>query len=152
SIDKTISIELEGVALRTVLAQILRPLGVTWMVRDDVIVITTEQQARGRLVTKTYMVADLIDAFYRRQKDQGNEPVRGNAWDLAVQAMTRQIHEKIAPRTWSENGGTGTIDYFPLGQVYVVNQTADVHEQLAEFFETLRAQAEQKATSETPAL
>src|SRR5207237_1489048 len=48
------------------------------------------------------------------------------------------IKNTVAPQTWSDRGGRGTMDYFPLGMALVVNQTADVHEQVAELLTALR--------------
>ena len=36
------------------------------------------------------------------------------------------------PATWSDKGGSGTIEYFPLGKSLVVKQTADVQEKIAD--------------------
>src|SRR5262249_24154810 len=48
------------------------------------------------------------------------------------------IKATLAPGSWSEQGGPGTIDYYPLSLALVVNQTAEVHEQIAELLQALR--------------
>src|SRR5207247_2459756 len=48
------------------------------------------------------------------------------------------IAKSVAPASWAWEDGKGTIDYFPVSQALVVNQTADIHEQIAELLETLR--------------
>jgi Flp pilus assembly secretin CpaC len=73
--------------------------------------------ARGRLVQRCYPVAGLA----------GDE-----------KSLVKLITRMVATRTWSDKGGRGTIDYFPLGMTLVVNQTPDVHEQIAGLLETLR--------------
>jgi hypothetical protein len=45
-------------------------------------------------------------------------------------------------------GGEGTIDYFPLGNALVVNQTAAVHEQIAELLAALQRTVDNKECDE----
>jgi type II secretory pathway component GspD/PulD (secretin) len=44
----------------------------------------------------------------------------------------------IAPDTWSNRGGPGTVEYFPLGMTLVINQTPKVHKQIEALLKTLR--------------
>jgi type II secretory pathway component GspD/PulD (secretin) len=48
------------------------------------------------------------------------------------------IKTTIAPESWADMGGKGTIQYYPLGLGLVVNQTQDVQEQVADLLEALR--------------
>lgn len=48
------------------------------------------------------------------------------------------IQNTVAPDTWSNVGGPGTIQYFPLGMALVVNQTQDVQEQVQDLLAALR--------------
>jgi type II secretory pathway component GspD/PulD (secretin) len=52
--------------------------------------------------------------------------------------LLKLITSTVAPQSWSDVGGSGTIDYFPIGMALVVNQTADIQEQVAELLEALR--------------
>jgi hypothetical protein len=54
------------------------------------------------------------------------------------QRLIQLLVSTIEPATWSEAGGPGTIDYFPLGMALVINQTPDVHEQVADLLAALR--------------
>lgn len=58
--DRPVSIKLDNVALKSALNLILREVHLTYMVKDDVLQITTESEARGKLETRTYQVADLV--------------------------------------------------------------------------------------------
>jgi general secretion pathway protein D len=80
------------------------------------------------MMTRTYAVADLI-----LPPGAGRGPVVTLENEL-VGLVTREIE----PRSWSELGGPGTIDYFPLGMALVVNQTAEVQEEVARLLEALR--------------
>jgi hypothetical protein len=52
--------------------------------------------------------------------------------------LMKLIASTIAPESWAERGGYGTIEYFSVGMALVVNQTPDVQEQIAELLATLR--------------
>jgi hypothetical protein len=52
--------------------------------------------------------------------------------------LIKLIVHAVAPDSWQEKGGKGTIDYFPMTMTLVVNQTCDVHAQIAEMFKAMR--------------
>jgi type II secretory pathway component GspD/PulD (secretin) len=52
--------------------------------------------------------------------------------------LMKLIANTVAPQSWNDVGGPGTIDYFPIGMALVINQTPDVQEQVAELLEALR--------------
>jgi RNA polymerase sigma factor (sigma-70 family) len=121
NLDSPVTIKLQEVSLKTALGLVLRQVHLTYVIRDEIIHVTTESQARGNRVTRTYPVEDLVG---------------GDARD--AETLIRVIGHTIAPSTWAEVGGPGTIDYFPIGKALVVNQTPDVQEQLADFLAALR--------------
>jgi type II secretory pathway component GspD/PulD (secretin) len=54
----------------------------------------------------------------------------------------------IAPLTWREMGGQGTIDYYPLGMSLVITQTPDIQEQVADLLSALRRLEDQQVAIE----
>jgi hypothetical protein len=85
--------------------------------------------ARGKLVTKTYPVASLISPV---------APTSGCCKDgTPDQWLLRLISRVVAPHSWSEVGGMGVADYYPIGSTLVVHQTAEVHEQVQELLTAL---------------
>jgi type II secretory pathway component GspD/PulD (secretin)/tetratricopeptide (TPR) repeat protein len=54
------------------------------------------------------------------------------------EALIRLIQKSISPMTWSDVGGSGTIEYMPIGLALAINQTPDVQEQVAELLDALR--------------
>jgi len=58
------------------------------------------------------------------------------------------IQTTIAPTTWKDVGGQGTIQYFPLGMALVVNQTPDVQEQIQDLLAALRRLQDQEVAIE----
>lgn len=61
-IDATepISLALHNVPLKSALKLALRPVGLAYIIRDDVLLITSRETADSTLITKVYPVADLV--------------------------------------------------------------------------------------------
>jgi hypothetical protein len=58
--DTPITRELKGVSLRSALRLMLKDLDLTYVVKDEVLQITTPEEAEANLVTKVYPVGDLV--------------------------------------------------------------------------------------------
>jgi hypothetical protein len=56
----TVTQKLSGVSLRSALRLLLRDAGLTYLVKDEVLLITTKEKAQENLVVKVYPVADLV--------------------------------------------------------------------------------------------
>src|SRR5262249_50057270 len=54
----------------------------------------------------------------------------------------------IQPKSWSEMGGPGTIDYFPLTMSLVINQAPDIQEQITDLLAALRRLQDQEVSVE----
>jgi len=196
STDRPLSMRLEGVSMKSALTLLLHNVNLTYVIKDEVLQITTESAARGRLVQKTFPVADLIipvDNYVipapaqlmkvigqdqqSTLRNTGMQPsmsptsmlngdavgapsgpfsvtqsktppaVTGNPvagtrnpgqTSTMEELLIRLITNTVAPSSWAEVGGPGTIDYFPLGMALVINQTPDVQEQVQELLDALR--------------
>lgn len=124
-----VTVSAQGLRLSTVLDQLLIPLGLDYVVADEVIKITSRTQARGEPVTVTYPVADLVTRI-----DGG----RVVADTDAEQSLIEQITENLAPETWNRNGGRGSVRVFHATHTLVVRQVADVHDEITELLSRLR--------------
>jgi hypothetical protein len=127
--DTPVSLDLIGVSLRTVLERMLAPLDLTFLVKDEVLLITTIDDASQRLETKIYDVHDLLiweSVAY-------NEGPYGYNYDSLIQVITSTVE----PITWDNVGGPGSIE--PFDGMLVITQTQDIHRQILETFTTLRA-------------
>ena len=58
--DTPVSKTLRGISLKSALRLMLRELQLTYIIQDEVLLITTPEEADARLVTKVYPVADLV--------------------------------------------------------------------------------------------
>jgi hypothetical protein len=158
SLKRPFTIRLEGVALKSALNLLLQQAQLTYVVKDEVLLITTKARARGKLVTKTYAVADLL-------APDRDPPARTSkllqvlaalyldvppAKDAPEDVLMKVIVRTTSPETWSDNGGPGAVAFFPEEKTLVVNQTPDVQEQVAELLAALRRIHDPEAKDEAP--
>ncbi|HEX5105152.1 MAG TPA: hypothetical protein VFV87_15135, partial [Pirellulaceae bacterium] len=60
NIDTPVTKNLRGITLRSALRLLLNDLELTYVVRDEVLLITTPEEAESQLITKVYPVGDLV--------------------------------------------------------------------------------------------
>lgn len=113
-----ITADLDGIKLDSALQIILEPLGLTTIVRHEVLWITTQVKAEGILETRSYDVSALL------------EKLQTNSQDLVDVVVAT-----VAPVTWKAEGGLADIR--GLGPLLVVRQSQAVHRELATFLEQL---------------
>ncbi|MFO0825485.1 MAG: hypothetical protein U0792_20590 [Gemmataceae bacterium] len=212
-----ISEKLPPVATKHILTIILEKAGLSYVVENDVVKVTTTKKAKGRLFTKVFSVADLVtpvpnfalpdyanfdkmlkqNAFnsgnvqlqgmngaglqnpsnglgggqwtgngplpganagspgisggatfpgagqIQSSGGSGQNPLAGSA-SLASDRNTKHeqliklITGMVRPYSWDGMGGPGRIEYFDIGSALVVNQVADVIQEVADLLEALR--------------
>jgi type II secretory pathway component GspD/PulD (secretin)/tetratricopeptide (TPR) repeat protein len=192
SLDRPVTMHLEGVATKSALNLLLHQAHLIYVIKDEVLQITTEAHARGKMESKTYQVADLIipvdnytipnsqnlqkvieqQATMRNvaltggntpyaspyslnngtsvgsaAPGSGSPPSQGSGGthdgtrapgQTMEDLLIKMITSTIKPETWSDMGGPGTIEYYPLGLALVITQTPDIQEQVAELLAALR--------------
>jgi hypothetical protein len=139
--DVEVSININNVTLRSALELMLSNVeDLTYIIDDEVLLITTEDEAATRLQVRVYRVDDLVCVT------AGDGP---RALDEdRFQSLQDIIVSTVEHDSWEENGtGEGEILGFPPG-MFVVSQTQRVHDQIAEVLAEVRVvKAEIDATS-----
>src|SRR5207244_1567153 len=117
------SFKLDSVPLKKALAMVLHQVHLGCVIDPDVVLVTSEAQARGKLVHKIYSVDKLVPLSEPVILGvNSSEPIFAWATQTASGRVLRddapedeliRLVQTIAPQTWSDNGGLGTIDYFP---------------------------------------
>jgi type II secretory pathway component GspD/PulD (secretin) len=200
SLDRPITMHLEGVSTKSALDLVLHQAHLIYVIKDEVVLVTTEAYARGKLVARTYPVADLVipvdnatlptsasltktlEQISARQQAPalrtGSTPFQGghaltNGTNVSSadggsssaapagtpdgakppdqpmqNLLIKMITSTIQPASWSDMGGPGTIEYWPLGLALVVNQTPDIQEQVADLLAALRRLQDLEVTVE----
>jgi hypothetical protein len=121
--DEPISISLHGISLRSALRLMLKQLQLTYIIQDEVLIITTPEEAESQLNVCVYDVRDLVD---------GPKDAAG------VNALIDTVVQTVAHDTWAVHGG-GEAAIRPVnGGLIVVSQTQAVHEEIGDLLETIR--------------
>lgn len=122
-----------NVTLRSALELILQNLGegdLTYIIDNEVLLITSQEEAEKRLQTLVYRIDDLIDS---------ERLVTVAERDAAISQLNDVIVSAIEHESWMENGtGEGDIEFFGPG-VMVISQTSRVHDQVELLLQRLRA-------------
>lgn len=125
--DSPVTRSLQHISLRSALKLTLEPLQLTWIIRDEVMMITTNEAADRHLVTCVYNVQGLVD---------DSDP-------KSMEALAGAIKACVAPDTWSENAGK-QADIRPLKPgLLVISQTPDIHKEVSGLLAKIRKVREQ---------
>jgi type II secretory pathway component GspD/PulD (secretin) len=62
--------------------------------------------------------------------------------------LIKLITNTIAPHSWAEQGGSGTLDFHPMTLALVVNQTPDIQDQIQDLLNALRRLLDQEVAVE----
>jgi len=188
-IGTPITCAMRGLSLRSALDLILREEDLAWTIASDVLLVTTPEEARTRLITRVYDVSDLLTpvedhafdptslpttsaakgwpirlhmnqglvgmmgvkddvrASWLAQPGLGYVPTGGSYVpsyryretarpDAELEDLIRLLTRIVAPLTWEDCGGPGSIDQFDRS--IVVSQTRDVLRRLETLLEDLR--------------
>jgi type II secretory pathway component GspD/PulD (secretin) len=74
TLKSPVDLKLNGVKLRQALQYLLKPLNLTYVVDDEVLLITSPQGSRAKTVVRLYNVADLVMPPANRSNGQSNNP------------------------------------------------------------------------------
>jgi hypothetical protein len=119
--DEPVTVNLRNISLRSAMRLFLKNLQLTYLIRDEVLMITTTQVAESQLKTCVYDVAGL-------------DGERGSQMDAIVDT----ILSCVATDTWAKNGaGEAEIRAIKPG-LLVISQTAAVHDEIHSLLEAIR--------------
>ncbi len=124
-----ISIDVDGILLKSALNLILEPFRLSYTIDNEVLKITSVSRSHGNLIVVAYPVADLASGTGHCQD--------GAQMDLGGLAKT--ITQVINPASWQEGGGQGVIRPYPKTSSLVVRQNADAHKQIEALLTGMRA-------------
>jgi hypothetical protein len=123
-----ITFSIKDVTLRAALSLMLGEHDLGYVVRDEVLLITTKAKAASMFETHLYNVRDLVVPE--------NDPSEGTDLD----ALSDAIRQTINPPSWDKAGGSGSIAPYSNNGMYalIVVQTYDGHEQIENLLAELR--------------
>ena len=129
STETPVTLKLHGASGRSVLKYLLRPHGLDYFVRDEVVHITTPEIGDEHEIVVVYDVADLVD----------NERARRCPDD--IDDLRALITATVSPTTWPDGTGPGPIRPFVAAgiRVLIIPQMSKVHDEIADLLDELRA-------------
>ena len=139
--DTPITRNISGISLQSALRLMLDELELTYTIRDEVLLITTQEQAECVLLTVVYDVADLVTV-----RDS-----KGELWE-DYDTLSDAITGTVRPTTWEENGGVGSIigATFATAKVLVISQTYDMHREIVDLLEKIRSVVKKNGGEQEP--
>lgn len=127
--DTPITRGFHGITLKNALKLILDELDLAYVVRNEVLLVTSKEEAANFLVAKVYPVFDLV---VRRPEASSRLPA------IDFDSLIHNIIANVAPTTWDEVGGPCAIHAFTNAGALVILQTPERHEQIAALLRALR--------------
>ncbi len=130
SYDTPVTLKLKGVTARTVLRKILADQGLTYVIRNETIQVTSPERAKEMMVVRKYYIGDLLANLgdLGPLGQLGLTPL-ANAANAAANAakIIEMIEDSVDPQSWRKNGGNGTITYHAPSMSLIIKQSAEVH-------------------------
>ena len=123
-------VQLQGITLRSALQLVLSDLDLTYLVHDEVLLITTPERATMYMTTKVYPFADLMPHPATRTQEPLDD----------MQSHVLEAFGILGP-PWVEmpRGGGAVLQLgAPGGEVLVVRQTYHMHRDIAALLKDVR--------------
>jgi type II secretory pathway component GspD/PulD (secretin) len=139
--DEPVTVQLNNISLRSALRLILKTIGLTYHIQDEVLIITTPQQAEECVKVCVYDVRDLA-------AESATPVTQGTSAHADYNPLVGAITDCIHRDTWRENGGNAEIRPLKSG-LLVISQTAAVHEEIRSLLATIR-EMRQRPTPDHP--
>jgi hypothetical protein len=130
--DTEISTNLRNITLRSAMDLMLAEVpDLTYIVDNEVLLITSQDEASTRLEVRVYRVDDLISEARTRANQEENRDPFAPIIDVIANSVERH--------SWQcNNTGEGEIRGFSPGML-VISQTRRVHQQIVRLLEVMRA-------------
>lgn len=126
--DTPITRSMHGVSLRSALKFMLGEIDMTYIIKNQVLLLTTLDAAQDMLSMRIYPVVDLVVLKSGR---------------YSAHPLLQMITSVVEPDSWDDAGGPGSI--FDFRGSLVVSQSEEVHEKIDELLRLLRAPAVKRA-------
>jgi len=124
SYESTVTVKMKS-SVRTVLKRILADLNLAYVIKDEVIQITSRERASQMTTTKSYYLGDIATVV-----NTNMPPFISQA--IAIQNINNlitTITQTVEPQSWKVNNpeAAGEIAFNPATMSITVKQTAEIH-------------------------
>lgn len=128
--DTPVTRNIQGISLESALRLVLGEMDMTYLPKNEVLMITTKTEAENMLTMRMYPVGDLLET-------EADELVVGAGDDYheLIQAITSLVQLT----SWDEVGGPGGIQPIRNSRALAISQTFEVQREIEDFLASLRA-------------
>ncbi|HVW36545.1 MAG TPA: hypothetical protein VHB99_04540, partial [Pirellulales bacterium] len=137
-LDAPVTCSAKGLSYQAALELLLDERKLTYVIRHEVLLITTKTEAENILITKVYPVFDLVAS-----PPNGS----GNRTEFDFDSLIENITTAIEPTSWDEVGGPGAIQSFTNSAALVISQRPEIHDEIAEYLKAHREVAKAQNAS-----
>jgi len=126
--ESSVNVTLNKVTTRTALKKVLADLGLTYVVKDEAIYVTTPAKAKDMMTVRTYYIGDLLAGGGYPDIRFGGL-VSQYQMLAEVAQLVQMIQGNIDADSWAANGkdGAGTIVFDPVHMTLIVKQSSEIH-------------------------
>ncbi len=122
--EDTVTFKANKITVRTILKKILADRGLTYVLKDGMAQVVTNEKARQMMVVRAYPIGDLVtpndQAFWG--------PIFSRAFLLQnAQRMIDMITHSVEPSQWNNNGGPGSVTFDEPSRSLVIRASAETH-------------------------
>ena len=135
-----VTINVDGVMLKSGLNLVLKPLSLNFMIEDEVLKITSHMRTLGDLSTRVYAVPDLVTPIPHRTPGSVQDKLEQMAEPATaeVEWLTELIMTTIDPDSWSHFGGQAIIHRHDSTLSLVIRQSEQAHDEIGDLLQNLR--------------
>ena len=119
--DEPVTISIKNVSLRSALRLVLKRVQLTYVITDEVVLITTPDAAEANLKVCVYDVSDVIG--------KGNDQ---------LDALVDAIRSCVARDTWAKDDGDGPAIRVVQPNLLVISHSTGVQEEVRELLDSVR--------------
>jgi hypothetical protein len=123
--ESRVSLSLRQVPLRDAIALAFAPFELTTYLEFEQVWLSTEEASQTKTHLEVYPLSELL-ATEDKHVGRGAE------------SLMQPLAKYLLPKTWAEQGGGCSMDYYRPLQCLVVSQTEQGHIEVAKFLQTLR--------------
>lgn len=145
NLDTPVTISRHDVSLESFFHNLLEEHNLTILIRDEALVITTDEDAAANLSTRTYPVLDLVGSTHTL--NNGSRTTVTD-YDPLIEVITTTLD----PDSWDDVGGPGSIAEFANAGALVISQTRENHQKIATLLNSLRRAKVVQGISTVPPL
>ena len=130
-----VNINLTNVKAVVAMRLLMNSLSLTWVIRDDLVLVTTFEAAEEELVLRVYPCLDFLESVGQSSRRSWRKKGLDNLIEV--------IQNKISAESWAKVGGAAVIVEY--GAVLVVTQLPSIHREVESLLRGLRTAKKSKS-------